>query len=92
MKYKITKVRLQTNGSKEEHITHVLISDGTAIGTELTVSAVVKSIEKSNEYYYTTGGGETATVEAVYPKDRDPYIRTKPDDTIKDNLLSLPTF
>ncbi|MDR3600542.1 MAG: DUF3892 domain-containing protein [Desulfosporosinus sp.] len=91
MKYKITKVRLQTNGSKEEHITHVLISDSTATGTELTVSAVVESI-KSNDYYYTTGGGETATVEAVYPKGRDPYIRTKPDDTIKDNLLSLPTF
>ena len=92
MKYEIKKVRLQTNGLTEEHITHVLISDDTADGTTLTVGAVVKSIENKDEYYYTTGGGKTATVEVISPKNGTPYIKTKPDSTIKDNLLSLPKF
>ncbi|MGW7932138.1 DUF3892 domain-containing protein [Staphylococcus xylosus] len=44
------------------------------------------------EYYYTTSANSKASVEAVYPKNRKPYIRTIANGTESDNLLSLPRF
>lgn len=84
----ITHIRLSSTGNSTEHITHVKLSTGTIE----TVSQVVKYIDSNFEYYYTTGGGSKAVVESVHPTGRPAYIRTKANNTTKDNLLSLPQF
>ena len=88
MAYKITHVRVQSQGSTEQHITNIKIS----IGTTYTRAEAVRNIDSSIEHYFTTRDGKTATVVTVHPYSGDPYIKTKPDSTIKDNLLSLPRF
>lgn len=84
----ITHIRLSSNGYSAEHITHVKLSTGTAE----TVAQVVGYIDSNYEYYYTTGGGSKAIVESVHPVGRPAYIRTKANNTTKDNLLNLPQF
>jgi hypothetical protein len=88
MANKITHVRVQSPGSSEQHITHIKISTGTTY----TRAEAVKNIDSGIEHYFTTGDGKTATVVTVHPNSGEPYIKTKPDSTIKDNLLSLPRF
>lgn len=84
----ITHIRLSNNGYSTEHITHVKLYAGTVE----TVDQVVKYIDTNFEYYYTTGGGSKAIVESVHPVGKPAYIRTKANNTTKDNLLSLPRF
>ena len=88
MANKITHVRVQSPGSSEQHITNIKISTGTTY----TRAEAVKNIDSGIGHYFTTGDGKTATVVTVHPNSGEPYIRTKPDSTIKDNLLSLPRF
>ncbi|MGW7932410.1 DUF3892 domain-containing protein [Staphylococcus xylosus] len=87
--YQITHVRLfDSNASGTERIRKIKLSDGTIE----TVEMVAKFISMKMEYYYTTSANSKADVEAVYPKDRKPYIRTVANGTESDNLLSLPRF
>lgn len=89
MAYEITHVRLTSEyQNDEEHITDVKLSDG----TEETVTQVVHFIDALMEYYFTARNGSHADVESVHPSGRNPYIRTKPNHTTTDNLLSLPRF
>lgn len=89
MSYRITHVRLSSNyASSTDKITHVKL-DG---GTVETVEQVVKYLDMNMDYYYTTSSYSRATVEAVHPTYGTPYIRTKANNTISDNLLNLPKF
>lgn len=88
MAYEIKKVRLSAGGTEEKHIIRVQLAGG----TEESRADVVKWIDGGLRYYFTTGGGKEADVGTVHPTSGDPYIRTKPDSTIKDNLLSLDRF
>lgn len=89
MAYQITHVRLSDdNTTSTEHITHVKLSSGVVE----TKAQVVKYIDSGMEYYYTLSDNSKAYVETVRPVGRDPYIRTKANNTTKDNLLSLPRF
>ena len=88
MPYEIKKVRLSTGGTEEKHINCVLCGSG----IEETRAEVVKLIDNKIRYYFTTGVGKQADVETVHLAYGDAYIRTKADNTIKDNLLSLPRF
>lgn len=88
MPYEIKKVRLSNGGTEEKHITDVELAGG----TRETRSEVVRWIDGGIRYYFTTGAGREADVTTVHPTVGDAYIRTKPDSTIKDNLLSLPKF
>lgn len=88
MAYQITHVRVQSPGTSEQHITNVKLSSGSSY----TRSEVVKNIDSGIGHYFTTGDGKIATVISVHPSSGDPYIKTKPDSTVKDNLLSLPRF
>jgi hypothetical protein len=83
----ITHVRT-TSKTHPKHITAVLLADG----TERSRSAAVNDIDKGSVYYYTRGGGQTAYVETVHPRDEAAYIRTRGDSTTADNLLNLPPF
>lgn len=86
--YQITHVRVESPGTHEQHITQVKLSGGTVE----TRTQVHDYIKLGHVYYYTVGGGKTAQVEAVTSSQGTKYIKTKPDSTIKDNLLSLPRF
>lgn len=88
MASEITHVRLSHGGTDERHITEVML----ATGLTFTREQIVDHIELKLEYFFTTGDGRKATVEAVRPSVGSPYIRTKADNTTKDNLLSLPRF
>lgn len=89
MSYQITHIRLSDNNATSvESIIEVKLSDG----SKETKAQVVIYIDRGMEYYYTQTNGSKADVETVHPVGKDPYIRTKANNTTKDNLLSLPRF
>ncbi|MCX2666580.1 DUF3892 domain-containing protein [Leuconostoc mesenteroides] len=89
MAYEITHVRVDGEYNKsEDHITDVKLSDGTFE----SVHQVVGFIDGRMEYFFTDHLGSKAQVESVHPSGRPAYIRTKPNQTTTDNLLSLPRF
>lgn len=91
MDYKITHVRLSSGGSSEEHITHVKeVSDSGTVYEE-TVAVVVNYLKQGTRYYVSIGGNTTDVIHQKSSAGNE-YIRTKPDSTTKDNLLSLPRF
>lgn len=85
--HQITHIRKPNRDSTHEHITHVGYD-----GYVHTREEVIRLIENKTDSFYVSVGGVTVWVEVVYPGGgRSPYIRTKPDYTGKDNLLSLPS-
>jgi hypothetical protein len=87
--YQVTGVRTEKSADGyHDHISAVQINrDGI-----LPRQTVVNDIRSGGDSYYTLGGGQKADVEVVRcPKCtfRD-YLKTKPDRTTADNLLSLP--
>lgn len=91
MSYKITHVRLSSGGYSVEHITDVKgISDNGTAFTE-TVAQVVMYLKRGLRYYVSVGGYTIDVTHSTSASGRE-YIKTKPDSTSKDNLLSLPRF
>jgi hypothetical protein len=86
VKHQITAIRKPNRYSTHEHITHVKY-DGTVHTRENTISL----IRAGTDAFYVKVGTNLAWVEVVYPGfPPSPFIRTTPDWTGKDNLLSLP--
>jgi hypothetical protein len=57
----------------------------------ITVDEAIERIKVNPEEFYVKTGTDKAFVKVEKPTDgRKPYIRTIPDSTKKDNLLSLP--
>jgi hypothetical protein len=91
MSYRITHVRLSSGGTTVEHITDVKgVSDSGSAFTE-TVAQVVGYLKRGMSYYVSVGGNTIAVTHSTSGSGRE-YIKTKPDATTKDNLLSLPRF
>lgn len=89
MAYRITHIRTsENNATTTDKITHVKLESGTIE----TVQEVVKYLDAKMEYYYTISSISRALVEPVHPTNGQPYIRTKANNTTKDNLLNLPRF
>jgi hypothetical protein len=88
--YQVTGVRTEKSADGyHEHISHVRCG---STNTILPRQTVVNDIRTGGDSYYTLGAGQRAEVEVVTcPKCtfRD-YLKTKPDKTTADNLLSLP--
>lgn len=86
----IVSVRLsEVNANTTDKITHVRFSNGSM---ESVPSVVQAAILFGTGYYYTTADGRKADVEAINPANGAPYIRTKANITVRDNLLNLPRF
>ena len=83
--HQIVAIRKPNRQSEIEHITHVKY-DGTIHLRE----EVIRRIRNRTDTFFVRAGGSVAWVEVVKPYGREPYIRTKPDWTGRDNLLSLP--
>lgn len=92
MEYQITHVRVSDhNSTSSEKITHVRISGGYP---DYTVDEIIKFMNNNHTFFYTDYFTlmQKAFIEVVRPSSGTPYIRTKANTTIKDNLLSLPRF
>lgn len=72
------------SGDHTNHITEVGGENATA--WRITVAMVIANIRQGHRFYTQVGQYPNAYVEVV----ADRYIRTIPDGTTRDNLLSLP--
>jgi len=83
------KLYFRVPGDSTENIDQVKLETGEV----QYVREVALHITGGDNYYFTTDGGSTKTeVAVVYNSTGTLYIRTKANQTIKDNLLSLPKF
>jgi trans-aconitate methyltransferase len=93
MAKKIIGVHMSNGGSRVEHIEQVRSQEnGATTASTNYVSTVVNEIDNYRVSYYTQVGSAHAEVETVHPTGLRPYIRTKADGTVNDNLLKLPRF
>ncbi len=83
--HQIVAIRKPNRYSELEHITHVKYDQSVHTREE-----VIRRIKGRTDSFFVRVGTTVAWVEVVEPYGRNPYIRTKPDWTGKDNLLSLP--
>lgn len=88
MASRITNVRVAQPGTHEQHITDFKMDTGTAF----TKSQMVAYVSMSPGSYYTSADGKRAEVIVAQSENNVPYVKTKPDSTTKNNLLSLPRF
>jgi hypothetical protein len=86
--YQITGVRKPDRDNSHEHITHLRIADGRIFTREDIISFI-----EGGDKFYTVDPVQSwkhAEVEIVRPWNRDPYLQTRADGDLKDNLLHLP--
>ena len=87
-RFEITCINKPDRQSLVEHITHV---GGYGAGQwKLPVEEVIRRIEGRIEGFFVRVGVNEADVFVVSPTGRRKHIRTNPDLTKLDNLLSLP--
>lgn len=72
-------------GGSTQHIEAV--TDGASFWT---VPQVISLIDQRWRFYVQDAFGYDANVEVVHPPSGRPYIRTRRDNTARDNLLALP--
>ena len=94
MNYEITAISIAYPGTHEQHITHVW---GT-FGWKEKQTAVWE-VWKHESNFFVSAGYRRVEVEAVPPvptpaallyPTHEPYLRTRPDGLLQNNLLSLP--
>jgi hypothetical protein len=86
----ITRVRFK-NGKQHEHITHVEMYSTVDKKTDsCSVADVVAYLRKHETGIYVKDGDKNIPI--VIVEADPPYIRTKADGKLTNNLLSLPTF
>ncbi|MDQ1085690.1 MULTISPECIES: DUF3892 domain-containing protein [unclassified Siphonobacter] len=90
MSNRITHIRKPNVDSSVEHITHVKGTNSNGV-FEYPVSTVIYYIKQGYEFYV-QAGSEKAIVTYQKSAYGNEYIKTKPDSTRRDNLLSLPQF
>ena len=83
--HQIIAIRKPNRNSTHEHITHAKYD-----GLVHPVEHVIRGITNGTDTFYVKVGGAMTWVEVVRPSTYSIYIRTRPDWTGKDNLLSLP--
>ena len=89
----ITAVRLG-GGRSLHHITHVKwLSPDDGKSNQMTVAQTIAWMENNPTTSVKVAGVDgPALVRIVRPQGGTPYIRTSPDNSPTDNLLSLPQF
>lgn len=83
--HQITAIRKPDRYSSHEHITHVRYDFSIH-----TVEDVIRAITNRTDTFFVQSGNAKAWVEVVRSLSKRTHIRTVPDWTGKDNLLSLP--
>lgn len=91
MSNRITHIRKPNVHSTAEHITHVRGVNGNNEVFVFTVAQVISYI-RLNYVFYVQVGRDRAIVQIGTSRAGNEYIRTTPDGTVNDNLLSLEQF
>jgi len=83
---------MSSGGTSVEHITDVkwINTQNNAV-VESTVAAIVAWLKQNYEFHVVRDGYNILVTHATSSLGRE-YIKTRPDSTLKDNLLSLPRF
>jgi hypothetical protein len=87
-RFQIKCINKPNRESSVEHITHV--GGYGSAPWKLDVETVIQRIEGGSENFFVHVGYNEANVIVISPIGRRKYIRTEPDLTKVDNLLSLP--
>ena len=82
--HQITHKRL-SGGNTIQHITHVKVA-----GNIYTRQNIVSYIDAKETFYVTSRDGKNSSQVIKVNINGVDYIKTKPDETIEDNLLTLP--
>ena len=88
--FKVICITKPNVNSSHEHITHIGYHDAYSKKVTITVKDAIKRIDANSLEFYVQTGNDKAYVTVVRTKDHEPFIKTVPDSTKKDNLLSLP--
>lgn len=88
MASRIVEVRVVQPGTHEQHISDFKMDTG----TKFTKAQMVIYVAMSPGSYYTNEYGKKAEVVIAYTDKDEAYVKTQPDNTTKNNLLSLPRF
>jgi hypothetical protein len=91
MSNQITHRRMSTGGYLLEHIVEVKGINTNGSSFQNTVPEVVAYLKKGYQFHVHRGGYDIAVMYERSASGRE-YIKTKPDSTKVDNLLSLPVF
>jgi hypothetical protein len=89
MPSRITCITKPHPQSPLEHITNVGGTRASGTSFYITREECARDIDNRREPYYVQVGRDTVAVE-TYTMHGQRFIKTKPDQTQKDNLLSLP--
>jgi Protein of unknown function (DUF3892) len=92
MANRITHIRKPDVNSSHQHITHIKGTRPDGLTFESTVAVVVANLKTGDYSYYVQRDGRTINVTHQKSMAGNEYIKTEPDSTQKDNLLSLPQF
>jgi hypothetical protein len=93
MAVRVTQVHMSSGGYLHEHIQSVRWSnESTGASGESTTAEMVDYIDNQNGKAYTFDGYTRADIHTVHPANRRPYIQTKADGKLTDNLLALPRY
>lgn len=91
MSNRITHIRKPNVNSTVEHITHVKGTNNTGEWS-CSVPEVIAYIRTGNYQFHVERGGYRIDVTIATSAAGNDYIKTRPDATLVDNLLSLPQF
>lgn len=87
-RYQIIGVRKPDRYSTHEYITHLQLADRRIFTRE----SIIRAIEVDGDSFYTVDpyNRKHGEVEVIHPYRRDPYLQTRADRDLNDNLLHLP--
>ncbi|MFA6245603.1 MAG: DUF3892 domain-containing protein [Mucilaginibacter sp.] len=86
--YQVVCITKPDVDSSHEHITQIGYKGTDGLVYLISVKTAIERIEKNSKEFYVSAANETVYV-IVYERDNKKFIKTKPDDTKKDNLLKL---
>lgn len=92
MSNRITHIRKPNVNSSHENITHIKGLNTDSASFESAVAVVIANLKTGNYKYHVQRDGRTINVTHQKSAAGNEYIKTEPDSTQKDNLLSLPQF
>jgi hypothetical protein len=88
MSSRIIAIKVEAPGTHEQHITHFKLDTNNV----MEKIAMILYVQMSPDTFYTNEDNRTAYLEIATSANGTRYVKTKPDSTTKNNLLSLPRF
>lgn len=89
---RITHIRKPNTNSTVDHITDVKGVTDDGRNFEITVPKVIEYLKTGQYVFYVQVGQRRINVTYQKSASGREYIKTEPDSTTRDNLLSLPQF